>query len=239
MKAVPIHICANTSNSVGNLAQVHFAANVFSLPLKTEAHPHGVYTEHELYMVLAIIFTYIFSGVDNDKSFPIQMAARTVTQQLGTLVEANVKSVNRTGWISGIVDVLHQEQSPLKDYGVHMVRRLLESGMDTTEITWSQIVPTAGAMVAYQAQVVSNRQLILVASFDFFVSSPNCSTTTCRTRERCISLRSTSSPRPQVPTQTTSFYTTPWKASDSTARLAPTARAGCRRPLTMEVVQCR
>ena len=139
---------------MGNLAPVHFAANVFSLPLKTEEHPHGVYTEQELYMVLAIIFTCIFFDQDPAKSFPLRLAAKAVTQQLGSLVESNVKMVNATGFIAGIVDGMHQQHSPLTDYGVHMVRRLLESGLAANEITWSQIMPTVGAMVANQAQVV-------------------------------------------------------------------------------------
>jgi linoleate 10R-lipoxygenase len=65
----------------------------------------------------------------------------------------NVKAVNATGWISGIVDPLHQNKSYLTDYGVHMVRKLLESGMSPGEITYSQILPTAVAMVPNQAQV--------------------------------------------------------------------------------------
>ena len=107
-------------------------------------------------MVLAVIFTCIFFDLDPAKSFPLRMAAKAVTQQLGELVEANVKTVKATGFIAGIVDGMHQHHTPLTDYGVHMVRRLLESGMNTNEITWSQIVPTAGAMVANQAQVVSS-----------------------------------------------------------------------------------
>ena len=143
-----------TLHSVGNLAPVHFAANVFSLPLKTEDHPHGVYSEQELYMVLAVIFTTVFLDLDPAKSFPLRMAAKAVTQQLGKLVEANVKAVNVTGFIAGIVDSMHQNHTPLTEYGVHMVRKLLESGMGPSEVAWSQIVPTAGAMVANQAQVV-------------------------------------------------------------------------------------
>ena len=143
-----------TVSSVGNLAHVHFAANVFSLPLKTEDHPHGIYSEQEMYMVLAVFFTAIFLDLDPAKSFPLRLAAKAVTQQLGKLVEANVKVVNATGFIAGIVDGMHQQHNPLQDYGVHMVRRLLESGMGVSEITWSQIVPTAGAMVANQAQAV-------------------------------------------------------------------------------------
>lgn len=127
---------------------------MFSLPLKTEDHPRGVYTEQELYMVLAVLFIGIFFDLDPAKSFPLRMAARAVTQQLGKLVELNVNSVNMTGWIAGVVDGIRQENNALKDYGVHMVRRLLDSGLGVSEVTWSQILPTAGAMVANQAEVV-------------------------------------------------------------------------------------
>lgn len=105
-------------------------------------------------MVLAVLFVGIFFDLDPAKSFPLRTAAKAVTQQLGKLVETNVNSVNLTGWISGIVDGLRTEHNALADYGVHMVRRLLDSGMSVSEATWSQIVPTAGAMVANQAEVV-------------------------------------------------------------------------------------
>jgi linoleate 10R-lipoxygenase len=141
-------------DSVGNIAHTHFAANVFSLPLKTAEHPRGVYTEHELYMVLSVLFVGIFFDLDPVKSFPLRKAARAVTQQLGKLVEMNVQSVSMTGWIAGVIDGLREEENALRDYGVHMIRRLLDSGMGVSEATWSQIVPTAGAMVANQAQVV-------------------------------------------------------------------------------------
>ena len=145
--------------SVGNLAHVHFAANIFSLPLKTEDSPHGVYTEAELYQVMAIIFVCIFFDLDPTKSFPLRLGARSVTKQLGKLVEANVKSINHTGWMAGITDSMRTvDHSPLKEFGVHMVRKLAESGLSAEEITWSQILPTAGAMVANQAEVVSGSQ---------------------------------------------------------------------------------
>ena len=153
------------TRDVGNLAHVHFAANVFSLPLKTEDHPRGIYTEQELYMVLAAIFSCIFFDIDPAKSFPLRMATRSVTQTLGKLVEANVKSVGATGFISGIVDKFHEDHSPLKDYGVHIVRKLLDGGQSASEITWGHIVPTAGAMVANQAQVFT--QLL-----DYYLSEP-------------------------------------------------------------------
>ncbi|KAL9587477.1 MAG: hypothetical protein Q9212_000179 [Teloschistes hypoglaucus] len=141
------------TRDVGNIAHIHFAANVFSLPLKTDDNPHGIYSEQELYMVLSVIFICIFFDLDPATSFPLRHATRAVAQQLGKIVEANVKSVSMTGLISGIVDKLRENNNPLADYGVHMVRQLLNSGLSEDEVTWSQILPTAGAMVANQAQV--------------------------------------------------------------------------------------
>jgi linoleate 10R-lipoxygenase len=81
------------------------------LPLKTEDSPYGLYTESELYMVLAVIFACIFFDLDPAKSFPLRLAARQVSQQLGTVVEANVKMVNMTGWVAGLVDGMHQHHT--------------------------------------------------------------------------------------------------------------------------------
>lgn len=143
--------------SVGNLAHVHFAANVFSLPLKSKATPRGIFTEHELYMALAVIFVCIFFDLDPAKSFPLHRAAAKISSVLGKLIEANVKSVYMTGgWISGIADSFRDNEDYLTDYGVHMVRRLLDSGLSVEETAWSQVFPTATAMVPNQAQVVGS-----------------------------------------------------------------------------------
>ncbi|MCJ1398075.1 hypothetical protein MMC11_001272 [Xylographa trunciseda] len=141
------------TRDVGNIAHVHFASNVFSLPLKTKEHPRGIFSEHEMYGVLAIIFVCIFFDLDPAKSFPLRLAAKAFGQSLGKLIEANVKATNMTGWIAGMVDGYSQNQNALTDYGVHMIRRLLDSGLDAKEIAWSQVLPTAAAMVPNQAQV--------------------------------------------------------------------------------------
>jgi linoleate 8R-lipoxygenase/9,12-octadecadienoate 8-hydroperoxide 8R-isomerase len=79
---------------IANPAQVHFCANVFSLPLKTESNPRGIFSESELYMIMAGVFACIFYDVDPAKSFPLRQTARQVTQHLGQLVMANVEIVN-------------------------------------------------------------------------------------------------------------------------------------------------
>ncbi|KAI9838713.1 MAG: hypothetical protein M1838_004543 [Thelocarpon superellum] len=148
---------------VGNIAQAHFSANIFSLPLKTEENPFGIYTEQELYLVLTVMFVRVFFDLDPAKSFPLTQLARSLSQQLGKLVEMNVEAVNATGWIAGVIDRLHQHHTALTDYGVHMIRKLLDSGMSTHKVAWAQIIPTAAAMVANQGQVFA--QIV-----DFYLS---------------------------------------------------------------------
>lgn len=41
---------------IGNLANVHFAAEVFCYPLKTEKNPRGIYSESELYTIMSCKF---------------------------------------------------------------------------------------------------------------------------------------------------------------------------------------
>jgi linoleate 10R-lipoxygenase len=105
-------------------------------------------------MVMAVMFTAVFFDLDPAKSFPLRQVAQKLGHQLGKLIEANVKAVSMTGFISGLVDNLHKSHSPMTEYGVHMIRRLLESGLGTYEIAWSQILPTSSAMIPNQSQVV-------------------------------------------------------------------------------------
>lgn len=139
---------------VANLAQVQFCAGVFSLSLKTESNPRGVFTEQELYKILAVIFACIFYDVDVSKSFQLCQTARKVAQSLGELTLANVELVSKSGFIADIVSCFHRHDI-LSDYGVHMIQRLLDSGLPVNDVVWSHILPTAGALVANQAQLFS------------------------------------------------------------------------------------
>jgi hypothetical protein len=137
---------------VAALANTHFSASLFSLPLKTDENPHGIYTEQELYQVLSILFMAIFYDIDPSKSFLLRNAAKMLTQQLGDLVQFNVEAVSKTGVIADFIAKLHTK-TELSDYGVHMIQRLLESGQSINDVVWTQLVPTAASMVANQAQL--------------------------------------------------------------------------------------
>ncbi|KAG8625209.1 hypothetical protein KVT40_006960 [Elsinoe batatas] len=143
------------TRDVGNLAHVHFAASIFSLPLKTTDNPRGIFTDNELYLIMAGTFILIFFDVDPVKTFPLSLSIRKLTQTLGKLIETNVKSVSATSIISPLIDSLRTDTGPLAQYGVHLIRHLLTIGLTPSEATWSQILPTACAMVGNQAQVIT------------------------------------------------------------------------------------
>ncbi|KAJ5908809.1 Psi-producing oxygenase A [Penicillium taxi] len=151
---------------VSNLAQTHFCANVFSLPLKTESNPRGIFTGPELYQILALLFTCIFYDLDVQKAFQLEQASRKTAQQLGDLIIANVEIVNKAGYIAELVDKLHHHDNALKNYGVHMIQRLLDSGLPPKEIAWTNIVPSACSMVANQSQLFSQ-------CLDFYLDTDN------------------------------------------------------------------
>ncbi|KAL6705548.1 hypothetical protein ACN47E_006665 [Coniothyrium glycines] len=138
---------------IGNLAHVHFCAELFMLPLKTDERPHGIFTEAELYLIMSSVFALIFFDVDPAGSFPLHVKAHKATHLLGEVVERNVSAIAHSGILSSIMQAIWPHESALKSYGKHMIKRLLESGMDPTQLTWGHILGTAGGMVSNQGQL--------------------------------------------------------------------------------------
>ncbi|PBP23131.1 heme peroxidase [Diplocarpon rosae] len=139
---------------VSNLVNARFAASLFSLPIKTEETPHGIYTEQEMYQVLSLCFICIFSNGDVTKSFQIREAAHMLAQQLGELILLNAEAVSATGFIADVLAKLHQTDA-LTEYGTHMIQRLLENNVPIKDVVWTHVLPTAASMTANQSQIFS------------------------------------------------------------------------------------
>lgn len=138
---------------VGNLVHVHFCAELFMLPLKTAERPHGLFTEAELYLIMSSVFALIFFDVDPAGSFPLHVKAHKATHLLGEIVEKNVTAIANSGFLSSVMQAIWPHESVLKSYGIHMIRRLLDSGMDPKQLVWGHILGTAGGMVSNQGQL--------------------------------------------------------------------------------------
>ena len=104
---------------------------------------------------MAVIFTSIFFDFEPTKSFMLRKVSKKLCTMLGKLIETNIKTVAATGFAANLIDSYRENHNALADYGIHMIRRLVESGMSANEIAFSQVLPTACAMVPNQAQVVS------------------------------------------------------------------------------------
>ena len=61
--------------------------------------------------------------------------------------------VQDKGFLHAAINLLHKHQSTLSIYGAHMIQQLRKSNLGTKDIIWSQILPTAGGMVANQGQL--------------------------------------------------------------------------------------
>lgn len=83
---------------------------------------------------------------------------------LGKLIELNVKSVTATSFASKLIDRFRENENALSDYGIHMIRQLSETGMNVQEMVYSQILPTAVAMIPNQAQVVSHLSRSMIST---------------------------------------------------------------------------
>jgi hypothetical protein len=138
---------------IGNLAHVHFCAELFMLPLKTSERPHGIFTEAELYLIMSSVFALIFFDVDPAGSFPLHVKARKATQILGSIVEKNVDAISKFGFLHTVTKAIWPEEGGLKNYGIHMIQRLLKNGIPADKLVWGHVLGTAGIMVANQGQL--------------------------------------------------------------------------------------
>lgn len=145
---------------VGNMAHVHFGAELFGLPLKTEAFPRGIFTEQQLYLVMAAVFICVFFDVDPPKSFSLRQQARDATQQVGQIVQmmviATKKTENLPKWLTfdQVMSMIMPASTPLREYGSHMIARLVEADPNVGDLVWGNIMGTAGGMVANQGQLL-------------------------------------------------------------------------------------
>ncbi|KAF2433982.1 heme peroxidase [Tothia fuscella] len=140
---------------IGNLVSVHFVSELFSLPLKTEKHPLGTLTEHEMYLVLLAICTSFLKETDSVDAFRIRQLSYTATQSLGKQVQFQIDDSGRLISVTRLLDAL-SINSPIEEYGDAMVDTLLKAGLDSKHIVWGHILSTASGIVATQGQLFAN-----------------------------------------------------------------------------------
>lgn len=162
---------ADLIRDVISLAIANFSAAVFSLPIKTEHTPRGIYSEEQLSIVLSTAFAAVFLDADIANSFKIRTQAREVVQQLGSVMELHAKLVQAgNGLVGSIVNTLSSliyapipEWPTLKSYGDSMIQRMLkEKGYPLEKAVWGSILSTSVAGGA-------NQTLLLSQALDYYL----------------------------------------------------------------------
>ncbi|CAK3987206.1 Psi-producing oxygenase A [Lecanosticta acicola] len=139
---------------VGNLAHVHFCAEMFSIPLKTEKFPRGIFTEKQLELTMTAIYVCVFFDLDPTKSFPLMQKAREACQTLGQIMKAQVESIARIGRPAELlIEALNPTDGTLSEYGVHMIAQSCKETNDMDDVVWGNLMSTMGGMVAKQGQL--------------------------------------------------------------------------------------
>lgn len=140
---------------VGNLASVHFAAELFMLPLKTDERPRGLFTEADLQLTLQAIAALIFTDMDPAQGYQVDAKSRTLTKTLAGIVKVNVESIEGAGILSSVMQAIwpkSDESASLKPYGKHLIQRLIETGAEPEQIVWGHVMGTAAGLAAQLGQ---------------------------------------------------------------------------------------
>ncbi|KAL1866885.1 hypothetical protein Daus18300_006588 [Diaporthe australafricana] len=146
---------------VGNVANVRFASQLLNLPLKTASSPKGIYTDEEMHSILALIFITIFLDNDPVKTFPQRQAAKTITEQLGKLIQSSTGTGTRgfKSYFSGGAGKTDQVHT----YGTDRIKAWGKGGMSASDIAWGHILPTA-------SHTVSTLGMLFAQAVDFYLS---------------------------------------------------------------------
>jgi hypothetical protein len=128
---------------------------MFSLPIKDSGDFSLGASTKDLYLGLAVLFAYVFLDGDTAKSFKLRAGAKTATQKLSKLVRIVVEAV-AFGKHLHLNKFLDRTSSGklLAGYGRHMIERLIQHGSNVDEVV-AEIIPTAAASVATQAQAMA------------------------------------------------------------------------------------
>lgn len=137
------HKMVDVVRDVANVAPTRFVAALFGLPLRSKSNLKGIYTDHELYAVLSTIAEAVFTNPDPVKKFPLFEAAKTVAAQLASSIERKVKSPKPA------------KNDAINAYGMNLIKGLSKAGLNNHDVTWGHVLPSAAAIVPYQAKLVS------------------------------------------------------------------------------------
>ncbi|KAJ5924892.1 hypothetical protein N7466_009079 [Penicillium verhagenii] len=145
-----LHLIQQNGAKLANINQVDITRD-------TEENPAGLFTEHEMYMIL----TTIFAAPLRCRCPQVVLSAACRHRRCRAarcLVSSTVEADSDTGLLSGLMNNFTPHDNALREFGTAALRNLQESGLTSSEITWSQIIPTLRGRQEALGQDHSSRQ---------------------------------------------------------------------------------
>ena len=129
---------------------------MFNIPIKESEDRLVSISKKDLYVALAVLFTYVFLDGDTASSFKLRAGAKKATEGLSKLFRMIVEKANSGKHLHLLSGVFTGSESArlLSGYGEHMIRRLIKRNRSVDDVI-GEILPTAAAAVATQAQAMS------------------------------------------------------------------------------------
>jgi hypothetical protein len=139
--------------SVGNLVFSHFFGRLFGFPLKTEATPHGILTEYELFGILDAIFCYLFFNADEVLGLKLKTITVGFYKQMSDLLKINIDKIKAGGAIESYIDKHKAGDDFMHLFGENLIRRMVNDRKNSHDEIVTQILLTAPGLANMSAEV--------------------------------------------------------------------------------------
>ncbi|KAG1767154.1 heme peroxidase [Suillus placidus] len=156
----------NIVRDVLKFVPLHWAATeIAGIPLKTKQHPHGVFTESQLFDMLAEIYQFVFLEVESANYMPMRQRVKEHVQELTHLIKAALGSAGSKLPFAGLIGTMTGFFGKKKNHH-EIVKRLFDFGYSTEQVVNSILALLVGATVEMSLALTNVVNLLLHKEYD-------------------------------------------------------------------------
>lgn len=156
----------NIVRDVLKLVPLHWAATeIAGIPLKTKEHPHGVFTESQLFDMLAEIYQFVFLEVEPANYMPMRQRVSEHVQELTHLIKSALGSAGSKLPFAGLIGTMSGFFGKKKNHS-EIVKRLFDFGFSTEHVVNSILALLVGATVEMSLALTNVVNLLLHKEYD-------------------------------------------------------------------------
>ncbi|KAG0693723.1 heme peroxidase [Suillus ampliporus] len=138
----------NIVRDVLKFVPLHWAATeVAGIPLKTKQHPHGVFTESQLFDMLSEIYQFIFLEVEAAKYMLLKQRVKDHVQELTHLIKSALGGAGSRVPFAGLFGTLSGRCSSSRKNHDEIIKRLFKLGYSKEHVVNSILALLVGATV--------------------------------------------------------------------------------------------